>query len=155
MSKNTEKILYQEWLDNLGWPFPSSGPLDDANNDGINNLLAYALDVSAVDDAANDELGGMQSLTPPINGHGVVYAFVRPSTERGDIRYIVEKSLSMGVNTWTEIAKRDPFGVWLGLVSVEEAINIDGRITVHVTDETLTNETRHFFRTRVELLQSE
>ncbi len=86
-----------DFLATAGIPANLRGPNDDADNDGLDNLLEYALDLNP------NGNGGAYTGTPPTS--------VQTSTElsytyrrvRNDVTYIVETSSALIGGTWTSV----------------------------------------------------
>lgn len=155
-AQEVQKIDYQEWLMGLGVQGNEhSHPSADVNNNGIVNLLEYALGLQEPESGAN----GVNEFTLPLVGRNdtgtVALKFRRPGRERGDVQYVIEASPTLAMPTWSSIAQRNPFGIWTGSASVNEVLDPQGDIQVAVELENAAQYSKYFLRLRVELLNSE
>lgn len=154
MSQATVNTNYSEWLEEEGLSMITGDPLGDYNIDGIQNLIAYAFDISAISSVprgARDKLPAMK--ISPDSGQRIM-SLTRPQSERGDVRYVVEMSSSLMSDSWQQIAYREPFRLWSGSALVTETINADGGIDVNVVEDSWMDKQSCYVRLRVELLNN-
>jgi hypothetical protein len=73
-------------------PPGKDGPLDDADSDGISNLIEYALDLEPMESDPG-------ALPQPVLEAGLLkYTYRRM---RSDVTYVVQTSPTLGGGTWT------------------------------------------------------
>ncbi len=117
---------YQVWSNSIHWNSADPSPGADPNQDGISNLLAYALGA--------DPLTNASDSLPTIATNGTVlsFSYVR---ERADITYSVQTSTSLEPLSWTTN------GINQGSGAVGESINATTPVG---------SDTKRFLRLRVE-----
>lgn len=84
------------FLTNAGVPSNLRGPNDDADNDGLNNLLEYALDLNPNGNGGGSFSGSVPSTTKTPSHLQFTYRRVR-----NDVTYIVVTSPNLVGGTWT------------------------------------------------------
>lgn len=87
-----------EFLTNAGVPAGLRGPNDDADGDGLDNLLEYALDLNPNGNGGGAFTGTAPALTTTSTLLQFTYRRVR-----NDVTYVVETSPSLTTGTWTSI----------------------------------------------------
>ncbi len=125
---------YADW--SAQWPVGLRAPGQDANGDGVLNLLAYALG-----DAARTTLRISRH-----EGASMVELHL-PESLPGDVTLRVEHSLDLAV--WQEVAARSEAGSWTGegVLLTSDGTAGDVVVTLPLAPE----ENRVFYRLRVEL----
>jgi probable HAF family extracellular repeat protein len=87
-----------EFLTSSGIPANLRGPNDDADNDGLDNLLEYALDLNPNGNAGGGFTGSLPSSTTTPTLLQLTYRRVR-----NDVIYTVETSPTLIGGTWTSV----------------------------------------------------
>lgn len=143
------RTLELKWLEAKEVSIFESAPLQDANQDGVTNLMAYALDLQHEANIPSDELARIPRLHTNEAGTNVSIQFEKP-IERAAVRYIIESSSSLAADSWTSIAEKQPGQAWTGTAPVEESPSVEGRVKVKVTyPETIQTDGFRFMRVRV------
>ena len=86
-----------DFLTNAGVPANLRGPNDDADNDGLDNLLEYALDLNP------NGSGGSYTGTPPALGSTPTLLELTYRRGRNDVTYVVETSPTLTGGAWTTV----------------------------------------------------
>jgi len=86
-----------DFLANAGVPSNLRGPNDDADGDGLDNLLEYALDLNPLGN------GGAYSGTPPTSQQTPTQLSYTYRRVRNDVTYLVETSPTLIEGTWTSV----------------------------------------------------
>ena len=87
-----------DFLTNAGVPVNLRGPNDDADNDGLDNLLEYALDLNPNGSGGGSFTGSLPSSSATPTLLQLTYRRVR-----NDVTYVVETSPSLIGGTWTSV----------------------------------------------------
>ncbi|MBK1835261.1 hypothetical protein JIN78_14425, partial [Roseibacillus ishigakijimensis] len=134
------------WAATNGFPTNPADALGDADQNGIVDLLDYAL------------------LTPdpgtiPITPRGRMendqfqFHFYLPENGRYDLVYLVEASTSLSPGSWTELARKEGDANWSGTSSLQEWSVGNGSQEVQVSyPQETTSQPTAFIRLRVEFL---
>jgi len=120
LNVDTNADTYAQWTNQLVWGSADSSPEADPNDDGVNNLEAYAFDLSPMEEASVTNLPQFTVDATATNGTWMVYTYRRNKTA-GDMSYRFFTSedllnapmLSLFVNSIDvveEIAHADPDG---------------------------------------------
>jgi probable HAF family extracellular repeat protein len=86
-----------EFLTNAGVPSNLRGPNDDADNDGLDNLVEYALDLNP------NGNGGSFTGTPPAVSNSPTQLQLTYRRVRNDVTYTVEMSTDLTSGSWTRV----------------------------------------------------
>jgi hypothetical protein len=124
---------YEDWTLDYAWPAPAettAAPDADPDNDGIPNLLEYALGSSPTDPADAPVLQ-VSSLSPQPS-----YPTLTFLRARADLTYEVLASSTLAPDSWTVIATNP------GTVSLTESVTVSDV-------ETVSDNPHRFFRLRV------
>ena len=111
-------VSYSTWSAKITWAGADSDPAADPNGDGLNNLLAYALDISplGVASAADLPRAALDNYIP--NGPWLAFTY-RQNSAAPDLVYQVELGADFsswnplgvdGINVASEVASPDPDG---------------------------------------------
>ena len=129
---------------------PLAGLHDVAHPHGVNNLLAYGLDLpnstgsGPVDDIVPHALPGAQ--------RGLCFGI--PMTERPDVTYVVESSTTMKPGDWIEIARKQHGLPWTGTAEITTGLLADFWTKVEIADPTQATAEKIFYRLRPEYLSA-
>jgi uncharacterized delta-60 repeat protein len=93
-----QPITFPTFLANAGVPANLRGPNDDADNDGLDNLIEYALDLNPNGNGGGSFTGSAPTLasTPAL----LQFTYRRVAT---DVTYVVETSPTLTGGTWTTV----------------------------------------------------
>jgi hypothetical protein len=86
LNVDTNADTYAKWTNRIAWGGAESSPDADPNHDGVNNLQAYAFDLSPLDEASVTNLPSFSIETTTTNGTWMVYTYRRNATA-GDMSY--------------------------------------------------------------------
>lgn len=93
----TAPNAFTTFLSNAGVPANLRGPNDDADNDGLDNLLEYALDLNP------NGSGGAFSGSPPALSTTPTLLQLTYRRVRNDVTYIVESSADLSSGSWSTV----------------------------------------------------
>ncbi len=109
---------YVAWSAGKAWGSADSSPAADPNSDGINNLLAYALDLPPVGSIPSGSLPRGDIDTISANGPWLTFTY-RENATAADLRYFIQTSTDLaewtalninGTTAISEVASADPDG---------------------------------------------
>lgn len=106
---------YAAWSADIAWNGADSSPDGDPNTDGVNNLLAYALDLDPLSTATSDALP-YATLDSTPGGIPWLNYYHRENTQAADLTYFVQ--VSEDLQSWTNL-------VVDGVSIVEETADAD------------------------------
>ena len=107
---------YSAWSGKFTWGTASSAPAADPNNDGVKNLMAYALNIPPLIVVAPGDLPQSANDTTTPNGPWLAFTY-RVNSRAADLIYTVQTCTDLaiwtnvlidGVNAVSEIANPDP-----------------------------------------------
>ena len=132
---------FEQWADTKNLPAGKKGPEDDADNDGLRNLLEYAV-------ASEPLQPGGSVLSKVTNG-----VSFRRALGRTDITSVVETSPDLSLNSWTIVATSTAGGAFVAQSGATVTVN-DSALNPEANSVTLTDTatpvpTRKFYRLRV------
>ena len=93
-------INYDTWMSAQGAESGSSAPAQDANRDGISNLIAYFLGIPAVDPVTPAGRSALPTLSFGPGDGSLILTFDLRESYRPGATYLVEASPNMQPNTW-------------------------------------------------------
>ena len=114
------------------------GMFDDPNNDGLDNLLSFALGIHLIEGLD----GSTNAVVPMIqtaNFDGVQFidfTFNIPAFASPDLTYIIEQKKSLFDEQWDEVSRRVGNGDWVGSAWVSEEDLQNGYQKILVSTET-------------------
>ncbi len=120
-------------------------PNGDADADGLNNLLEYALG------SDNTELGHNGFCSAINQGDTAGMLLSLPSSAPDDVRYSVEASSSMDPNDWVTLSQKDGNGNWTGSATVHEITNENGVASYCIEEDN--NSPVRFYRLVTSMIQ--
>ncbi|WP_309383849.1 SGNH/GDSL hydrolase family protein [Cerasicoccus frondis] len=112
----SETFSYTDWVDSIDWGGADSSPTGDANGDGVENLLAYGLDLSPLSNLAGQAAAFNFDLDTP-DGPWVTLAY-RVNQTASDLQYAVLRSYDLTVGSWSVLSPDDS-------TVFEEVIDVD------------------------------
>ena len=125
---------YQAWIAGEGADSGSAGPLQDANGDGINNLMAYVFGIPAVVGVAPGERGALPVVS--MDGEdGAVLTFDLLESYRPGTTYFVEVSEDLQSGTWETLQEySEGWASGAGKATVSESPLPGGGVRITVSD---------------------
>ncbi|MGB1260665.1 MAG: hypothetical protein ACPG6P_11530 [Akkermansiaceae bacterium] len=154
LSRKDFNAEYVKWIETKKVKMFESAPLQDANNDGVTNLMAYALDLQHESNIPAEELARVPTIHTNAAGTNVYIEFEKP-IDRAAVKYIIEISSSLDADSWTSIAEKQPGQAWTGSAPVQETPSEGGRVKVRVDyPETIQNDGLRFIRLRTDWVES-
>jgi len=132
---------FEQWADTEGLPAGKDGPEDDADADGLLNLLEYAVGSEPM------QPGGsvLSKITNGVSFHRAL--------GRTDITTVLETSPNLTTNSWTVVATSTAGGAFQPEAGASVTVNdstLNAEVNaVSVTDTTTPTPARKFYRLRV------
>jgi hypothetical protein len=143
---------YQAWIAAQGADSDRAAPPQDANDDGINNLIAYALGIPAAGTATPGERAALPAVSFDGNDGGPVLTFILRESYRPGTTYIVEASSELEADDWLPLQQYTAsWATGAGTASVSEASLPGGGVKVTVRGFPGLAGGKAFFRLRVVL----
>jgi len=144
LSVDTNRPDYAAWSATVNWEGRASAPYADANDDGVRNLIAYALDLSPTAPLPANALPAAAIDTVTAGGPWTTFTY-RENLRTMDIIPIVESSTDMV--TWTTVT---PDGTNAILETISADVDGDGSAALRrMRLKQNPGETHRFMRLRV------
>jgi fibronectin-binding autotransporter adhesin len=135
---------YEDWIATNQLPNDKDEPEDDADGDGLNNLLEYAV-------GSDPKLPSGSILSKDTGNTGAV--LFNRAANRTDITTVLETSNDLSPDSWVTVATSTagaPFVTNDTDVVVTDSANPSGNSAVSVTDNRAPVPAKRFYRIRVE-----
>jgi hypothetical protein len=143
---------FSDWIFAQCPPAGQYGPDDDPNGDGITNLMAYAMNIPAVDPSGPADFARMPRLVDAAPGERVSVAMNPGDSKLPDVAYILETSPDLEPGNWDEVFHYMP-GQPCGSGSADVFIDMSTGAAQIVLPETCGAHSRFFIRLRIEQTQ--
>jgi PKD domain len=136
--------------------FPNGGlqglPDSDPDQDGVANLIEYAMGRSPLSATGNDGPAGIGSMKTPLSGKPR-FKVDLPEPAQSDAIYTLQGATTLG-STWTDLAQKTGTGSWSWLAGGTSQLTLgsisSGRQSVEVAPPTSVNSpARYFYRLKV------
>ncbi|MGJ8696294.1 MAG: VWA domain-containing protein [Verrucomicrobiaceae bacterium] len=106
------QLSFSAWTENSGLSGNNALPNSDPNNDGIDNLLSYALGIDPVNGLNGSPGASLPSASAAAPAAQI--SFNIPSPIPAGLTYVVEENCDLSKATWTTIALSNSNGTWTG-----------------------------------------
>lgn len=137
---------YTIWSKSIDWNGADSTPGADPNQDGVTNLLAYALGLSPLDAIAPGALPSAKFDTTTANGPWLTFDY-RENSRAKDVTFTVQTSPDL--ETWTNAT---PDGTTIIAETASADADGNGRVSIRrLRLKPSADETRRFVRLRTSL----
>jgi hypothetical protein len=141
---------YHSWIAAQGADSHLSAPLQDANDDGISNLVAYALGIPATGTATPGEKAALPAVSFDGNDGGPVLSFFLRESYRPGTTYIVEASSGLEADDWQPLQQyATGWATGADTASITESPLPGGGVQITVSDFPGLADAKAFFRLRV------
>lgn len=144
---------FSEVMSSLGVAGDTSAQ-GDLNNDGISNAIGYSLGLPP-----NEVLSAQERSRLPAMARVAALPAMKlgiPENAPDDVTYCVEAATNLGPGGWTEIARKEGDGGWIGGASVEEGSPAAGAIPTTIGyPPSFAGEGAAFMRLRVVIAGSD
>ncbi|QJE96355.1 hypothetical protein [Luteolibacter luteus] len=143
---------YQMWIAGQGVAFGSAAPLQDANADGIDNLLAYVHGIPAIGPVSSTQRAALPSVSFDAETGKPVLTFELRESYRPGMIYQVEVSRDLKSGTWQSL-QRFAAG-WAdspGFAQVTQSALPGGGLRIEISNFPDIGTTGCFFRLRATL----
>ena len=135
---------YEGWRCTRNLPPGEDDPLDTPHPWGVNNLMAYALDLPF-----SFEEGPLGEILPRALDESPGLRFGLPVATRTDIVYVIEASTTMRSGEWIELARKEPGQGWVGAVKVQSQPLADEWTAFEIVDLADPLPDERYYRLRV------